>query len=272
MKNVILSILLCIAAQNIYAIDLVEKLVTVNLEDGVQQGALSKIKGAEKQEVLFVLIPGHPSIFKPEFSGDLINPKSRLYGNFLVRSREYLIDDKTMTLIVDCYSKFNDLCTQNYQASRQRFNHIKKLIDQVKSDNPTINQVWLVGTSFGTITSGYSALYGKDYFNGVVHTATIDPTAENSYVALSKLNYKEISIPQLFVHHKNDACEKSKYEYIENLTKSMEIPLMSVTGGYGWKGGACDAISPHGFKGKEEQVMKEILNMIKSKNIISKSV
>lgn len=250
----------------------VDELVSVNIQDGVQQGVLTYQKGTTAHNLLIVLVPGHPSIFRPVINNNKLDEKTPLYGNFLIRSREFLIDPNSMTLVVDCFSKIGDTCTQKYQSSKQRFSHLKTLIDDVKSKNNSIKDVWIVGTSFGTITSGFSALHGQDYFNGAIHTATIDPTAEKSYPVLSELNYKETRIPQLFVHHKNDGCSKSGFKYISDVSTSTGIPLITVTGGYGWKGDVCQGMTAHGFKGKEEEVMKSMLSNIRTKQFKSKEI
>jgi alpha/beta superfamily hydrolase len=272
MKKLKTFLLALFVSQNILAADVIDAIVSVNIDDGTQQGVISYQKGKKDQDLLIVLVPGHPTIFRPVLNGEKLNTSTPSYGNFLIRSREHLVDEKSMTLVVDCYSKIGDLCTQKYQVSKQRFNHLKKLIDDVKVNYPSIREVWVMGTSFGTITSGFSALHGKDYFAGAIHSATINPTAEHSYSMLSELNYKEISSQQIFVHHKKDDCKKSDYKYINDLAKGANLPLISVSGGYGWKGDVCQAMTAHGFKGKEEDVMKAVLAMIRSKQFSSKEI
>jgi alpha/beta superfamily hydrolase len=272
MKNLKTFLLALFVYQSVWAADIVDKVVTVNIDEGTQQGVISYQKGKKEQDLLIVLVPGSPSVFRPVVNDEKLNTGIPVYGNFVIRSREYLIDEKSMTLVVDCYSKIGDVCTQKYQASKQRFNHLKKLIDDVKINYPSIREVWLMGTSFGTITSGFSALHGKDYFFGAIHSATINPTAEHSYPILSELDYKDISSKQIFVHHKKDDCSKSDYKYISDVSKAGNFPLVSVSGGYGWKGDVCQAMTAHGFKGKEEDVMKGVLAMIRSKQFSSKDI
>ena len=250
----------------------IDELVSVNIQDGIQQGVVTYQKGTTAHNLLIVLVPGHPSVFRPVINNNKLDEKSPSYFNFLIRSKEFLIDSSSMTLVVDCFSKVGDTCTQKYQSSRQRFLHLKSLIDNVKTNNNSIKDVWIVGTSFGTITSGFSALHGQDYFSGAIHTATIDPTAEKSFPILSDLNYKETRIPQLFVHHKNDGCSKTGFKYISDVSASTGIPLITVTGGYGWKGDVCQAMGAHGFKGKEEEVMKSILSTIRTNQFKSKEI
>jgi alpha/beta superfamily hydrolase len=267
-KIVTLFLLICnsVWAQNF------DELVFLNIKDGVQQGVITYQKGTTAHNLLIVLVPGFPSVFRPIINNNKLDEKTHLYNNFLIRSREFLLDQKSMTLVIDCFSKIGDTCTQKYQSSKQRFFHLKALIDDVKSKNTSIKDVWIIGTSFGTITSGFTAFHGQDYFSGAIHTATIDPTAEKSYPVLSELNYKDTVIPQLFVHHKNDSCLKTGYKYISNVSAATGIPLITVTGGYGWKGDVCQGSTAHGFKGKEEEVMKTILATIRAKQFKSKEI
>lgn len=268
-QTVFAALLIC---NHVWAADIVDTVVSVEISDGVQQGVVSFQKGHAGQDLLIVLVPGSPTVFRPVINEEKLSTTTPLYGNFLIRSREHLLDEKSMTLVVDCHSKIGDVCTQKYQASKQRFEHLKKLIDEVKGHYPSIREVWLMGTSFGTITSGFAALHGKDYFTGTIHSATINPTAEKSYKTLSDLNYKEITSQQIFVHHKNDGCGKTDYKHINDLTQSGNFPLVSVSGGHGWRGDVCQAHHAHGFKGKEQDVMKEVLGMIRSKRFLSKEI
>jgi hypothetical protein len=42
------------------------------------------------------------------------------------------------------------------------------------------------------------------------------------------------------------------------------VPLITVSGGTGFQGGACEAFTEHGFRGKEKEVMNAISAIIQS--------
>ena len=73
--------------------------------------------------------------------------------------------------------------------------------------------------------------------------------------------------PQFFVHHADDPCNITRYSTAKNVAAQIEAPLITVYGGSGYYGGACQAHTQHGFKGMEEKVMANISKIIKSSSV-----
>lgn len=256
-----------VSAQNVpvHAQGLTENLVSVEL--GVakkQEGVLSIKSGHNKPTHLAVLLPGSPSVVRPMIENNVMQ-RSLLTGNFLIRARRFLVDESIATLIVDCPSDSGDECTSSYQASKQREQDVSSLIGAVKKQLPTITQVWLVGTSMGTISSAYMPLHNPSAFAGVIHTASItQPYVKNSYRELGDFDYKKINIFQTFVHHFNDPCPLTTYAGAQRIAQTFGVALMTVRGSDGVQGPACKANTEHGFKGKEKEVMHAIGGIIKA--------
>jgi alpha/beta superfamily hydrolase len=254
-------------AQNVpaHAQGLKEELISVDLSGSKKQvGVYSTKSGVDKPTKLAVLLPGSPSVVRPIVENGVMT-NSRLTGNFLIRARRFLVDESVASLIVDCQSESGDDCSSGYQASKQRQEDVDKLIDEVKSRNPSIAEVWLVGTSKGTISSSFMVIYNPTGYAGAIHTASItDPYARGSYRELGGFDYKKASIPQFFVHHANDPCALTTYPSAKSIAEKYLVPLITVTGGSGFQGGACEAFTEHGFRGKEKEVMNAMTAIIKS--------
>jgi hypothetical protein len=252
-----------------HAEGLVEVLVSVPVRDGVsQEGVLSLRKGVTAPTILAVLLPGSPSVVRAVVT-DGAMVESKLTGNFLIRSRRHLADDTIATLVVDCLSDSGDTCSSGYQASPERQKHVQLLIDKVRTLQPTLHKVWLVGTSLGTISSSYMALYGGQAYAGALHTASItEPLARNSYRELSQFDYAKITIPQALVHHRDDPCSLTTYSGAQAIALQYKLPLVTVTGGSGFTGNACQAQTQHGFKGYEVEVMRFMAGQMKSGNLV----
>lgn len=256
-----------VSAQDIAAetIDLNEEIISVNLSgDKVQVGVYTTISTSKKPTRLAVLLPGYPSVVRPVVeNGAMTN--SRLSGNFLIRSRQFLVDEAIASLVVDCHSDSGDYCSSTYQASKQRQEDVDKLIAEVKKRTPSISEVWLIGTSMGTISSSYMPLHNPSGYAGAIHTASItEPYARNSYRELGGFDYKKTPVPQYFVHHAADPCYLTTYAGAKSITDKYKIPLITVTGGSDYKGDACKAFTEHGFRGKEKDVMQNIGVIIKT--------
>jgi alpha/beta superfamily hydrolase len=192
---------------------------------------------------------------------------SKLTGNFLIRSRRFLVDGSIASLIVDCQSDSGDYCSSSYQASKQRQTDVDRLVAEVKARNPSITEIWLVGTSMGTVSSSFMPTHNPAGYAGAIHTASItEPYARNSYRELADFDYKKATTPQFFVHHAADPCYLTTYTGAKSITDKYKLPLVTVTGGNDFQGNACQAFTEHGFRGKEKEVMTAIGEIIKTRS------
>ncbi len=246
-------------------VSLNEEIVSVDLSgDRKQVGVYTTSSSSKNPTRLAVLLPGYPSVVRPVVENGVMT-NSRLSGNFLIRSRQFLVDEMIASLIVDCQSDSGDLCSSTYQASKQRQEDVDKLIAEVKRRTPSISEVWLIGTSMGTISSSFMPIHNPSGYAGAIHTASItEPYARNSYRELGGFDYKKTTVPQYFVHHAADPCFLTTYAGAKSITDKYKIPLITVTGGSDFKGDACKAFTEHGFRGKEKDVMRNIGVIIKT--------
>ena len=112
-----------------HAEGLTEELVSVALDTNRQQAGVYSVRaGTSNHTRLAVLLPGYPSVVRPIVENGAI-VRSKLNGNFLIRSRRFLADESIATLIVDCHSESGDYCSAAYQSSQDRQQHVQKLID-----------------------------------------------------------------------------------------------------------------------------------------------
>ena len=254
-------------AQNVpeHAQGLSEELVSVDLSDNKKQvGVYSTKKGAINPTKLAVLLPGYPSVVRPVVENGVMTG-SKLTGNFLIRARRFLVDESVASLIVDCQSESGDYCASYYQASKQRQEDVDQLISEVKKRVPTISEVWLVGTSMGTISSSFMPIHNAAAYAGAIHTASItEPYARGSYRELAGFDYKKSPIPQFFIHHSSDPCGLTTYSGAKSIAEKYGIALVTVSGGAGFQGPACAAFTEHGFRGKEKEVMNAMSAIIKT--------
>ena len=242
-----------------------EAIVSIDLAEGrTQAGLLSLRSGVEQPTVLAVLLPGYPSVVRPEVEEGVM-VRSRLTGNFLIRARRFLADEQIATLVVDCPSDSGSECSSRYQASRQREEDVSRLITTVKARYPSLEAVWLIGTSMGTISSAFMPTYRPQAYAGAIHTAGItDPYARGSYSELARFDYAKVGVPQFFVHHVNDPCALTPYWAARQLSDRYSVPLVSVSGGSEFRGRPCDAFTEHGFRGMEKAVMQSVAGIVRT--------
>ncbi len=83
------------------------------------------------------------------------------------------------------------------------------MINALKS-NFGAQQVYILGTSYGTVSNSFLAKNLRDKIDGAIHTATFtDPkSGRNAHaIPMRSFDWNKAKAPQLFVHHKNDPCE-----------------------------------------------------------------
>jgi hypothetical protein len=199
--------------------------------------------------------------------------RSKLTGNFLIRSRRHLANDQIATLIVDCPTDSGDSCSPAYQSSLKRLADVDRLVAEARREIPSIQKVWLIGTSLGTVSSAFLAKYGGEKFSGAIHTASITaPYANGSVRELAEFDYGAVTLAQAFVHHKDDPCKVTPYAEAVKISNKFNLPLLTVYGGSDFSGDACHASTQHGFKGMERTVMLEIAAIVINGKAISKDV
>lgn len=245
----------------------VEKILTVQTSNGSKQsGVVSYLANATTPSILVAIIPGHPVLARASvnFTGKVMIQQD---ASFVVRERLRLLDQDVATLVIDCRSDFWIACDDGYQMTEQRFKDIRPLIDLAKDNFPSIKQVWMLSTSRGYFTSAAITKYSGDYFSGVIHTAGVVDMVIKHPDAISKT-----ATPQFFVHHADDPCNLTKYSTAKNVATKVEAPLISVYGGSGYFGNACQAHTQHGFKGMEEKVMGSISQVIKTGAVVQTEI
>ena len=73
---------------------------------------------------------------------------------------------------------------------------------------------------------------------------------------LSGFNFGSIPSPLLFVHHLSDGCAYTPYSSAKQLAD--RYPLVTVSGGLPPQSKPCEAMSEHGFLGREAGTVEAI--------------
>ena len=262
MVRFFLSFFLILAAGQSHSDEIapIEKILTVNAINGTKQaGVLSSLSNVQAPSILVVIIPGHPTMLRA--SANSLTGKIELQhpGSFVVRERLRLLDADIATLVVDCRSDFYAVCSDDYQMSEQRYKDVLPLMEAAKNTFPSIKQVWLLSTSRGFLSSAGFTKYAGDYFTGIIHTAGTTDLLERYPGAIAKS-----ATPQYFYHHLDDPCFITKHATAKATAQKLDAALITVTGGSGFYGGACQANTQHGFKGVEDKVMAHIARLMKT--------
>lgn len=192
----------------------------------------------------------------------------RLGGNFLVRSANHFVDHGFTVAIVDVPSDQQAGMSDEFRTSAAHVEDVRKLVDFVSEQAG--GAVFLVGTSRGTVSVAHLAIALTDErVKAAVLSATLALRVQPrpGLVPVPSLPVERISLPVLFVHHRDDGCSATRYQDAvalrQRFTGSRRTDFVTVLGGDPPRSEPCEALSEHGFLGKEREVVAAISDWIR---------
>lgn len=182
-------------------------------------------------------------------------------GNFLVRSRWLLAGRGVLVATMDAPSDQGGSLTAQFRLSQEHTDDIAALAKWLKSRSGGL-PVWLVGTSMGTLSAASAAARLGGQVDGVVLTSSITRGHRKyAYPAngVFGLGLEDVAVPAMVVAHAGDSCEVTPpadaAALLDGMAKSPRRRLLMVEGGAPAKSAACQAMSPHGFFGREDETI-----------------
>lgn len=183
--------------------------------------------------------------------------------NFLVRSRTLFSSRGVAAAVIDTPSDRPSGMTDDFRTGELHVTDIRGVIADLGKRYPGI-PVFLVGTSRGTLSAAYAArALGKEVAGTVLTAAVYTSSGKRPGPVLSGFNFGALAAPLLIVHHREDACRLTPYSEARRLAD--KYPLISVSGGKPPESDPCEALTPHGFLGKEEETVEAIVNWMLKK-------
>ncbi|MGZ6123655.1 MAG: hypothetical protein ACXWLR_01775 [Myxococcales bacterium] len=231
-------------------LELADEIVTVPIRPGMTQSCLL-LTASTAPDAVALLFPGSQGLIRlPADVNDLA-----LGSSFLVRSRDRFRDARLAVALVDAPSDRQDSGMDDaFRAGPAHREDVTAMIAALRRRFPAAKVV-LVGTSRGTVSAAHLGRALGKAIDGVVLTSTVFE-ANRRDPGLSDFDFASIAAPLLFVHHAADGCPVSPYAPAEEQGKLH--PLITVTGGLAARSGPCEALSAHGYYGKEAETVAAI--------------
>ncbi|MCE9640355.1 MAG: alpha/beta hydrolase [Betaproteobacteria bacterium] len=234
-----------------------QEIVTLQTREGVTQTFLLSTP-INPPHAVAILFPGSEGNIRLRSEGGQIKLGE---GNFLVRSRNYFVDGRVATAVMDSPSDQATGMNDGFRLGDKHATDIATVVAELQkryADTP----VFLVGTSRGTLSAAAAGRALSDRVAGVVLTATMFNAARSGQ-GLSGFDFTTIRPPVLFVHHADDGCNVTPYRGAKSL--SAKFPLITVQGGEPARSDPCEAFSAHGFLGKERETVEAMVNWMLKK-------
>jgi pimeloyl-ACP methyl ester carboxylesterase len=228
-----------------------EDIVILPTRGEVTQSYLLSAPEAGKARAVAILFPGGAG------KVDLERETARALldrGNFLVRARRLLAGSGIAAAVMDAPSDQSAGMDDRLRLGTAHTEDIEKVVGDLKKRFPGL-PVFLVGTSRGTVSAAAAGARLGKAADGVVLTATLF-LASGKQAGLSGFDFASIPSPLLFVHHVNDGCAYTPYSSAKRHAE--RYPLVSVSGGQPAQSKPCEAMSAHGFLGREAETVDAI--------------
>jgi len=228
-----------------------EDIVILSTRGGVTQSYLLSSPPAGKARAVAVLFPGGAG------KVDLERETGRALldrGNFLVRSRRLFTGSGIVAAVMDAPSDQSRGMEDEFRLGDAHAEDIGRVVADLKRRYPGL-PLFLVGTSRGTLSTASAGERLGSGVDGVVLTATLF-LATRRRPGLSGFDFSSIRVPLLFVHHVDDGCDYTPYAAAKRLAD--RYPVVSVSGGLPPQSKPCDAMTPHGFLGREADAVDAI--------------
>jgi hypothetical protein len=187
----------------------------------------------------------------------------RLGTSFLVRSAPLFAARGFLVAIVDAPSDQSGGMSDVFRTSPEHAADVARVLAMLRARTPA--PPFLIGTNRGTLSVAFLGYtLSESQVAGIALTASVTATSGLApfNLSLAQLPLPRITRPVLLVHHRNDRCWTSAYDDVlqvrVRLTRSQKIDFVEVMGGDPPQAGACEALSAHGFLGKEADVVAVI--------------
>jgi dienelactone hydrolase len=138
--------------------------------------------------------------------------------------------------------------------------------------------VVMIGTSRGTLSVANELAHVSDKAArpdaAVLTSAFLAPPPPKGLTVRKLVHNKAdaLALPMLVVHHRKDGCEHTQPSDVEPFKAWYEkngrkLDVIWMDGGLPAKSGPCNALSPHGFYGLDNEVVGRITGWIKAQSL-----
>jgi len=239
--------------------------------------AVSPSNTDTKEAILFFV--GWPgTLWLPEkFDPQKFLELSKNSKFFMFRDINFFASKDISLVIVDCPTDqwgggraVNPTgCGDSYRSSQTHADDVRKLMAQLKV-NQGIEKFYVMGHSYGSISSRWLSINLGKEIDGSIHSASIthktaphNPQLQDFGSSLSRMDATKAASPYVFVHNQQDQCKDTQYPVIQQLAPDK---LMTVKGGIA-EGDPCGGGHLHSYQGRWPEVLASVYKWIKSREI-----
>jgi hypothetical protein len=234
------------------------------------QEVLDVPAGPQGRQRILYLAParaGGAIVMMPGGSGDLGLGASadQLHNeNFVVRTRYLWVARGYAVIIPDALDHEN----MRGMRSSPEYAAVVAALVEFAHTRVTDGPVFLLGTSQGSIAAMNGAAHARaGRLAGVVLTESVSRPG-GSHETVFDADPAGVRVPALVVANRDDACEVAPPadapRIADSMSNSPAVRVLYVSGGISRSRNACQALTPHGYYGIEQQVVAQIADWMQA--------
>jgi len=191
-------------------------------------------------------------------------------NGFLARNAGAFSEQGLVVAVVDVPSDFSAAGIDiDYRTGADQATDVEAVVDWISER--TSLPIWVIGMSLGTYSATNSAIRLADKVDGyAVCSASTSPpglAGRDWPTGILELEMNEITVPSIVIGHEDDECAGTPSSGVQDVVDALvnaESVVSNVFGG--GKPAAsppCGPLSPHGYYGIDEDVVRFIADNIK---------
>ena len=246
--------------------------VLIEIDRGRTEGIFTKspvfqrailAKPAKPTDTALLYFRGYPGIARIQSLAD----KQANLQPFMRKNQRLFAQEGVALVVMDCPTdqwsetvKRVTSCLDGYRSSKEHADDVRSVIAKLR-DEHGYSKIYVMGHSFGTISSRWLAKNLGTEISGSIHSASMNGPNPLGYAnSLSGFPYDTIAAPILHVHNESDACPHTPYSIVKGYAGEN---LVTVRGGAP-TGDPCGGTHLHSYQGREEIVVRAIISWIKT--------
>jgi len=249
--------------------------ILIEIDSGRTEGLFTKspvfqrailAKPAKPTDTALLYFRGYPGIARIQSVAD----KQRNLQPFMRMNQRIFEEEGIALVVMDCPTDQWSVsdgrptgCLDGYRSSKEHADDVRSVIARLR-DEHGLSRIFVMGHSFGTISSRWLAKNLGSEINGSIHSASMNGFNRLGFAtSLSGFSYDTIASPILHVHNENDACPHTPYSIVKEYAGEN---LVTVRGGVP-EGDPCGGGHLHSHQGREQLVVRSIISWIKTKKV-----
>lgn len=232
-----------------------QEVISLNTRPGVTVRIFLMTPATAPKAVFLFLLGGE---------GQLVDSVGRARGMFLPRRSREIVDEGFVSAALDVPSDQAFGMGDRFRISKEHLEDINQAINFLSSKWPI--PIFVLGISRGTLSAAHVASSLKHpSIQGIVLASSLTgriPGPGNE-VSLFDLPLENATMPVLIIHHRDDGCRTTSFNDAlrlpERFRGSPKVTFIEVLGGEPPRSEPCLLFSPHGFFGKEREVIAAVI-------------